>query len=99
MKTTIEFLDETYNIELVFNRYLHDNKMAIQAICEDGEVFGTVTTNVEGTLEENEISVKTYSENSWVPQLLEKLPEVFEDTGKRIQSGFVSVQVWKLKKR
>jgi hypothetical protein len=99
MKTTIDFLDTQYDIELVTNRYRSTNNLVIQAVCDDGELFGTVTTNVENQLEENEIAVKTYSENSWAPQLLEKLPEVFKDTGKRIPSGFVNVHIWTCKVR
>lgn len=100
MKTKINFLDKEYEIELVLSHYNYKNRIAIQAIdMSDGEPFGTLTTNIEEDVEENEFFVKDWSENSsWVPQVLEEFPEYFENTGKKFQSGFVQVPVWKLKK-
>ena len=99
MKTKIEFLNNEYNIELFLTRYGYKNRIAIQAIdTSDGEIFGTLTTNIEGEIEENEFFVKDWSENSWVPGVLNSFPEYFEDTGKRFESGFVQVPVWLLKK-
>jgi len=97
MKTKINFLDKEYDIELVLSKYNHNNNIAIQALTED-EVFGTLTTNIDEPIEKDEFFLKDWSENVWVHQVLNAFPEYFEDTGKKFNSGFVTVPVWKLKK-
>lgn len=62
----------------------------------DGDRYGTLTANIpEAEIRENEIIVKTWSENSfWPQQVLKQLPNVFQDTGKRVQAGYAVAQVW-----
>lgn len=60
------------------------------------EPWGVLTVNIPGTpLAQDEILVKTWSENEpfRAPALATGL---FEDTGRRIPSGFVLAEVWKL---
>jgi hypothetical protein len=98
MKTKIDFLGKQFNLKLVFSNYDYKNRIAIQVVdLEDGDVFGVLTTNIEEDIEENEFFVKTWSENSWALDVLNNLSEYFEDTGKRFQSGFVQVPVWRIK--
>ena len=65
-------------------------------ICDqNGEDYGRITCAIPGAdINENEIIVKTWSENTWVPQLLVERPDLFQDTGKRIPTGYVEAQVW-----
>lgn len=90
MKITL--FGNSYDVKLVEGKY-GDGSTAIQAIDPEGP-FGTLTVCVPGTrLLENEILVKTWSENSeWAPQLLQY---GFEDTGRRVKTGYVEAQVWK----
>lgn len=86
--------------EIVLNKHEYDNdRIAICAVCTDGEPWGTLTVNIpEIPLADDEIIVKNYSENeAWVPQVLEALPEVFEPTGRRAQSGWVSCPIYRFK--
>lgn len=57
-----------------------------------------LTTNIPGTvLETNECLVKVWSENEpYIEGLLKS--GFFEDTKKRISSGFVEAQIWKIVK-
>lgn len=87
-----------HNLYLLQQQY-GNQRIAITAHdAADGGPFGTVTTNLpDFPLEEGEFFVKTWSENQWVPQLLTNC-NLFEDTGKRMPTGFVEAQIWKLKK-
>lgn len=99
MKTSVKFFGETVNLELVAREY-QGGRIAIQAIdLSDHCPFGTLTVNVpEVELEEDEIIVKTYSENEgWVPQVLENLKEHFAPTGKGVSLGHVTVPIYKFK--
>lgn len=92
----IVFLGQPYDLTLqVTNRYVDGNRPVIQAYCGP-EQFATITVNLPNAeLEEGEFLVKTWTENEWVPQLLNS--GIFEDTGKRVPTGFVKAQVWRLK--
>ena len=76
-----------------------DGSRAIQAIeFEDGSPFARLTVCVKGsTLAEGEILVKTWSENEPSAQACLK-SGLFIDTGKRVPTGYVEAQVWKLNK-
>lgn len=88
----IEMFGKKYDVELEEQKYM-DGSTAITAIEDSGEPFGVMTVCVPGTqLNENEILVKTWSENVWVSQLLGK---GFTDTGRRVKTGYVEAQVWK----
>jgi len=87
--------------EIVLNKHEYgNNRIAICAIStDDQELWGTLTVNIpEVELADDEIIVKDYSENAtWVPQVIEQLPELFEPTGRRAESGFVSCPIYRYK--
>ena len=89
----ITMFGKQYDVELDEAKY-GDGSTAIQVMDSDGEPFGRLTVCVPGTqLSENEVLVKTWSENSeWAPQML---VYGFEDTGRRVKTGYVEAQVWK----
>ena len=99
MKTSINAFGSTVEIELVTQEY-QNGRVAIQAIdLSDHCPWGTMTVNVpEVPLADDEIIVKTYSENEqWVPQVLENLKEHFEPTGRSVSSGHVTMPVYRFK--
>lgn len=70
--TTINFYGETINLKPKVSCYVND-RMAITFSDKDtGEPFGCLTVNIdEEQLKEDEIFVKTWSENEpWVPQIV-----------------------------
>ena len=68
-----------YPIEIKKEKYEANGAICLMAFSEGTEdMFGVITTNVPDELEEGEICVKTWSENAWVLQLLDKLPEHFK---------------------
>ena len=75
----------------------HNGRPAIQLVTiSDGEPFGTLTCNIpEYNLEENEILVKTWSENEEMAKCCLQ-SGFFKDTGKRVPTGFMEAQVWKI---
>lgn len=99
MKTCVSLFGTNYPIDIKKSAYAMGNAICLEAVeCESGNPFGVITTNVPGlTLANDEICVKTYSENEWVTQLLTLLPDNFKDTGKEVDLGFVSAPIWKFK--
>ena len=95
---TIDFLGTPTTLTLVEHRYTDNDRLAIQAVCEDGEPFGMITVNLpEAVLADDEICVKVWSENSmWVPQLLAQLKDKFVPTGREVRTGFVSAPVYRV---
>lgn len=94
---TINFLGKPTRLELVENRYTDNNRLAIQAVCDDGP-FGFLTVNLpEADLADDEICVKVWSENAaWVPQVLHQLQDKFVPTGREVRTGFVSAPIYKV---
>lgn len=83
--------------KLQVSRYW-DGRPRIGLTGADGP-FGTLTTNVDGVnLKEDEIIVKTWSENEhWYAHVLITCP-FLEDTGKRVKTGFCEAQIWRVLK-
>lgn len=76
-------------------KYLGGAK-AIELLDSNEEPYTRLTTNIPGTpLKENEILVKTWSENEEVADSALK-SGIFRDTGKRVRSGWVEAQVWQM---
>lgn len=99
-----QFRDEDMIVEttsfgeatLDFNHYIN-NRVCIRLMDEDNFVIATLTVNMpEHKLEEGEFFVKTWSENREIASDCLK-SGLFEDTGKRVRTGWVEAQVWKLK--
>ena len=95
------------NIKFVYNNeelcfkiscYLRDGAVAIiiEAVYVY-ETYATLTVNIPCTiLEKDEILVKTWSENEPITDFLRN-SEFFEDTGKRVPTGFVEAEIWRIK--
>ena len=85
-------------VVLVKEKYVNGDSTAIELMCnEDGywEPYSTLTVCIPGTiLEDNEILVKTWSENEQLKELTKT--DMFSDTGKRVKSGFVEAEIWKI---
>jgi ABC-type lipoprotein release transport system permease subunit len=75
--------------------YALDNSPVIQLFFQDGEPLMRLTVCIEGSnLQPGEILVKTWSENEpFIAPILAL--GLFEDTGRRVPSGFVEAQVWR----
>lgn len=96
--TTINFQGKPVELEIVELRYSDNNRLALQVLCREG-VFGFLTTNLpEANLAEDEVAIKTWSENSlWAPQILEQLKDRLTPTGRSIPTGFVTAPIYKYK--
>lgn len=71
-----------------------DKSVAIQLDDADGDPYATFSKCIQGaTLASNEFLAGTYSENESLrePMLGTGL---FRDTGRRVSSGFVELEVW-----
>lgn len=63
----------------------------------DGSDIGTLSTNIDGTkLESDEFFVKNWSENESLAKAAYD-SGLFEDTGKKVQTGFVQAPIWRIK--
>lgn len=78
-------------------KYSDGNRLAIQVVCEDNSPFGWWTVNLpDQPLGKDEIFVKTWAENEEIAKVC-LATGLFEDTGKRVPTGFVHAQVWRIK--
>jgi hypothetical protein len=86
-----------YNTVFQVGHY-RNGRIAVELIdAETSEPFATLTINIpEATASDNEIIVKTWTENEQVAKAAYD-SGLFLDTGKRISSGFVQAQVWKIR--
>ena len=77
-----------------------DGRVCLQLITDDEtqEPYCTLTVNVEEAdwiLDDNEILVKTWSENGPTAEVCLQLG-LFIDTGRRIPTGYAKAQIWKV---
>lgn len=76
---------------------LYSNYRPAIRVMVDGEMYGKLTVNLpEVKLEDGELLIKTWSENENLSGAAMKTG-LFEDTGKRIPTGFCEAQVWRIK--
>ena len=71
---------------------------AIQIVSEGDEPFATLTVNIPHAscmIEKDEVLVKTWSENEEIANELRDCG-IFQDTGKRVSTGFVQAEIWKV---
>ena len=82
-----------WDCDVKINHYNND-RIALQLVGEkNGEHIATATVNVpDGILEENEVFIKDYSENTGMLACLVEAG-IVTDTGRRIQSGFVNIPI------
>lgn len=88
------------DLDLIRGAYPYGGATSIRLIGNDEDgcpsPWGCLTVNIPGTdLASNEVLVKTWSENEQFrgPALASGL---FADTGRRIRTGFVAAEVWRL---
>lgn len=77
--------------------YYEDRSTCIRLVSEqDGSPIATLTVCIPGIkLNENEVLVKTWGENEGLA--VKALTELgFQDTGKRVSTGFVQAEIWEL---
>ena len=94
---TIDFLGKTIHLTIVEHTYTNNNRLALEAICDE-EPFGMLTVNIpEAELADDEVCIKTWSENAaWVPQVLAALKDKFIPTGRSVPTGFVTAPIYKI---
>ena len=85
-----------WNVTIYKGRY-SNGRVALELIdADDGEGIATATVNIpEESLNEGEAFIKDYSENEGMLAWLIK-NKLAEDTGRRVQSGWVQCPVVKL---
>lgn len=84
------------SLSVVEQRY-PDGGLHYSCVSDCGEPYGTLSKRLPGTaLAEGEVLMKTYSENEPMRQPL-LASGLFEDTGRRVPSGFVDLEVWRRK--
>jgi hypothetical protein len=99
VRISLEHDDEVCNLKIYEANYENNGTKALIFVdIEDGEPFFELTTNIDGVenllLYDDEICVKTWSENSsFIDQLLQA--DIFEDTGRKVSSGFVEASIWR----
>ena len=92
MAKTVRFLGE--NCTFSFGKY-GNGQTVIQLYCEDGCPMATATVAIDAHLEEGEIIVKDYSENTGMLQALVDAG-VVEPTGRAVACGFITAPIAKL---
>ena len=77
-------------------KYSADNSPAIELMAEDGPYARFTVCIEDSNLAPGELLVKTWNENDALrePMLGTGL---FEDTGRRVTSGYVSAEVWRFR--
>jgi len=85
---------------ILVGRYPSGGAIAIQLVSEEGPpeslVFSTNLVPSGALLAPDEFNVKSWSENEpFVTPLL--ATGLFEDTGRRVRSGFVESPIWRVK--
>jgi hypothetical protein len=82
---------------VITSTYQHGGATAIVMELQDGEPLCTLSVNIEGVkLPEGTFLAKTWSENAEIAKAALD-SGLFEDTGKRVPTGFVEAQVWRFK--
>jgi hypothetical protein len=97
----VDLFGTKYSVKLVKETYPGGN-VAIQGIIvggdEDGEDFATLSVNMpnmKGLLKEDEIFIKSYSENEGFAEAA-RVSGFFTDTAQRTPSGFVLLEIWRM---
>lgn len=94
---TYTFLDETYEVVLIKNRYAMGGRVRLDFQTPQGEPIATATVNLpELALEPGEVFIKTWSENeNMLPFLIAN--GIVEPTGKRVNpTPYVTAEICRL---
>lgn len=96
-KVTANVYGETREVELLFNpsKKYADGTQAVEMWGDEGPE-GVLTVSIPGTtLGKGEYLIKTWGVNEPYRQPILDAG-IFEDTGRRIRTGFVEAEIWKL---
>ena len=88
MKYFNEYYGETYNVTFDVTTYANNGSLAVQAYCDDGEPYGTVTVNTPYSAgnEKDVAFLDTNNCGSLIRQMVDD--GLIELTGKYASSGF-----------
>ena len=90
---TIKYHEES--LRVMETEYAYSERIAIQILRANDELYATLSVNLpQSPLKRDEFFVKTWSENAEISDVIRCL-DLFEDTGKRVSTGFVQAEVWK----
>lgn len=78
--------------------YRGNDRLALRYVdTAEGSPYAQLTVNIPGAdLKEGEFVVKTWEDNEELARLALQ-SGIFEDTGRRVQEGFVPAQIWRFK--
>jgi len=93
---TIQMNGSDVQVTPQFENYVTNNRVAVLLVREYSRL--PVSANVaDADLEDDEFCLKNYSENAgWAQQFVDSYPELFENTGKFVRSGYVEMPVYKV---
>jgi uncharacterized protein (DUF2141 family) len=84
------------SVDLFLAQYANGSPAVVASVAATGEPFGKLSVNlVDEQLEEGEIAIKTYAENKAFAEAA-RHSGLFIDTRKRVKTGFVRVEIWRL---
>jgi len=92
-------IDTRYGKALVhLLEYQHGKRMAVQLMdAYDYGLIATLSVNLpDESIEKGEFFVKGWNENEQIIEDCRK-SGLFTDTGKRVKTGFVMAEVWRMK--
>lgn len=89
---TVKFRNQT--LILVKGKYLNGNT-ALLLETKDGEPYDTLTANFNELLDEDEVYIKDYSENTGVYDMLKTENVIIKEISKKV-SGFVELPLCKI---
>lgn len=83
-------------LSIFTGQYLEGN-VAIYLTEPNHSLYTTLTINLPDKLEEGEFFIKNWSENEELAPSVLKETDLFEDTGKKVKTGFVEAPIWRWK--
>ena len=89
---TVRFAGEECTLR--FSRYPND-RLAIRLMCSEGPMAVATVNLPDEMLDEGYVFIKTYSENEGMLEALVSAG-IVEDTGMRVNTGYVTVPICKL---
>ena len=91
-ETTFEYDNEI--LSFVQSRYISNNGLYIGLVCEDGEAYSDVSTNLDLNLPDNFICVRSDKMSAKHAMLFLEEKTIAEKTDLQFQSGFCCYDVY-----
>lgn len=93
----MKFKHRNFELEIQEEIYENNGRICLQLWDKEGP-YATLTTNIpEAELAPGEFLIKSWSENHAIAESALR-SGLFEDTGRRVRTGFVEAPVWRFKK-